>query len=348
MVAAVLVSGCASGPTVRDVSTGEETAVIEGWTRVFSGCFIAGLLPTGLLPPDRAFSNSLIVDAGPVKIVVRCVADNPFGSSTLNAVIDFVSEAGHTYAINASRQDCMELLDATADGSVVACEPYLTGGYEDLSTTGETASIRAGEASSDKGGCRLFTWRRRESRELIKVDAGPVSINATCFDTFFGRPLSTARFKFVAEAGHTYTITATEKDCISLLDITLEETEIACEPYSNRRRRMITTVSPNAALIEAGGASKDKGNCMPTRGGRPERRSFIEVDAGPINIDAVCDCESHFCRRGRRVSSFDFVAEAGHTYTITATDKECMSLLDITSEEFVIACEPYRYIELTR
>ena len=162
--------------------------------------------------------------------MVRCVADNPFGGFTEKATFNFTAEGGHTYAI-AWEQDCIALLDATADGSVVACEPYYSGSYEDLSTTGETASIRAGEASSDKGGCRLFTWRRRESRELIKVDAGPVSINATCFATFFGRPLSTARFKFVAEAGHTYTITATEKDCISLLDITLEETEIACEPY---------------------------------------------------------------------------------------------------------------------
>ncbi len=86
---------------------------------------------------------------------------------------------------------------------------------------------------------------------------------------------------------------------------------------------------------------------MPTRGGAAERRDFIEVDVGPVSINAVCDRESFF-DKGWRASSFDFVAEAGHTYTITATEKECMSLLDISSEEFVIACEPYRYIEWTR
>ena len=258
MVAAVLVSGCwSTGTTVRDVSTGEETAAIQVREESRSGCSIFGPLPivssgvrsldlriiggsiyaSGSLIPG---SDSLIVDAGPVKIVVLCVVDaRPLGGITKRrAAFNFTAEGGHTYEIELKRkQYCMELLDATADGSVVACEPYYSGrhDYEDLSTTGETASIRAGEASSDKGNCRPFTGERqkwgRELREFIKVDAGPVSINARCFTTFFGRPPSTARFEFVAEAGHNYTITATEKDCISLLDITLEETEIACEPY---------------------------------------------------------------------------------------------------------------------
>ena len=135
---------------------------------------------------------------------------------------------------------------------------------------------------------------------------------------------------------------------MSLLDITSEEILIACEPFSNKSTRRITTVSLNAALIEAGEASRDKGNCLPTRGGQPERRDFLEVDAGPIKFDAACNgWWVYGSNLGQRwlVSSFDFVAEAGHTYTITATDKECVSLLDITSEETVIACEPYRQSE---
>jgi hypothetical protein len=256
MVAAVLVSGCGStGTTVRDLSTSEETALIEVREDSRSGCSIIGPLPidwTDHVPPTlrsvllgvRADSphdgaDSLIVDAGPVKIMVSCSAASagPLGGGfTERASFNFTAEDGHTYDIAWKRkQDCMELLDATADGSVVACEPYYSGSYEDLSTTSETASIRAGGASSNKGNCRPFTGERRkwgrELRDLIKVDAGPVSINARCFNGFFGRPPSTARFEFVAEAGHNYTITATEKDCISLLDITFEDTAIACEPY---------------------------------------------------------------------------------------------------------------------
>ncbi len=249
MVAAVLVSGC--GTTVRDVSTGEDTAVIGGWSEFWSGCGIFGPLPVdsggkGFVDGARSrrigdsmaygsvISESLSVDAGPVYIMVSCSADSPFGRKTERATFNFTAEGGHTYAI-VWKQGCIQLLDATADGSIVACEPSYSGGYEDVSTTGETASIRAGEASSDKGNCRPFTGERqkwgRNIRDFIKVDAGPVSINARCFTGFFGLPPSTARFEFVAEAGHNYTITATEKDCISLLDITLEETEIACEPY---------------------------------------------------------------------------------------------------------------------
>ena len=234
MVAAVLVSGC-TGTTVRDVSTGEETAVIEGWDEFWSGCSIIGPLPKGFVDTRRPAgrgSDSLIVDAGPVKIMVACIEG--VGGHIDKATFNFTAEGGHTYSIE-WKQGCMTLLDATADGSVVACEPYFSGSYEDFSTTGETASIRAGGASSDKGNCRPFTGERqkwgRNIREFITVDAGPVSINARCVDTFFGRPESTARFEFVAEAGHNYTFTATEKDCISLLDITSQETEIACEPY---------------------------------------------------------------------------------------------------------------------
>ena len=216
MVAAVLVSGCGStGTSVRDRSTGEETAVIEGWKELWSGCYIHGPLPkefvdTTLLPAGSR-SGSLIVDAGPVKIMVRCVMDSPFGVYIHKATFHFPAEGGHTYVIVwKQKQRCIELVDATADGSVVACEPYYSGSYQNLSTTGETASIRAGEASRDKGNCKPFTWRRREARDFINVDAGPVSINATCFNTLFGRLPSIARFEFIAEAGHTYTITLTD------------------------------------------------------------------------------------------------------------------------------------------
>lgn len=244
MVAAVLVSGCGSmGTTARDMSTGEETALIEGLNKFSTDCTIHGPFP---LVSDRDMHDisffkrhSLIVDAGPVEIMVSCTAEDPFGSSfTEKARFDFIAEGGHTYTI-AWKQDCMELLDATADGSAVACEPFYSGSYEDLSTTGETAIIRAGGASSDKGDCRPSTGGRRGRRGFLEVDAGPVTIDGECqariLPDFFGRRRRMSSFEFVAEAGHTYTITATEKECMSLLDITSEETVIACEPYEKSK-----------------------------------------------------------------------------------------------------------------
>ena len=297
-----------------------------------------------------ANAERVTVNAGAVNVSVVCETADVGSNLTAvdSASFSFNALAGHDYVI--SKRDCrgcVKLKDQTTKKLVAEYAILHSNipGRAPVPVRPNVASIRAGEASRNKGGCRPFKRRSRESGDLINVDAGPVSISATCFNRFFGRPGSTARFEFVAEAGHTYTFTATEKDCISLLDITSEEILIACEPYSNRRTRRITTVSLNAALIEAGGASKDKGNCVPTRGGRWEERDFIEVDVGPIKFDAVCDPDRgrrKYAGRGWRVSSFDFVAEAGHIYTITATDKECMSLLDITSEEFVIACEPYR------
>ena len=98
-----------------------------------------------------------------------------------------------------------------------------------------------------------------------------------------------------------------------------------------------TAVNLNAPLIKAGGASRDKGGCS------------FEFVAEAGHTYTITECQARilpdFFGRRRRMSSFEFVAEAGHTYTITATDKECMSLLDITSEEIVIACEPYEKSE---
>jgi hypothetical protein len=85
------------------------------------------------------------------------------------------------------------------------------------------------------------------------------------------------------------------------------------------------------------------GNCMPTRGGFAGRRDFFEVDAGPIKIDAICD--PPFSRRSR-ISSFDFVGEAGHIYTMTVTEKKCIPT--VTEKKcicLVIACNPFRKIE---
>ena len=68
-------------------------------------------------------------------------------------------------------------------------------------------------------------------------------------------------------------------------------------------------------------------------------RDLLEIDAGPITIDVTC---ATGLRKPRyRTLSFDFVAKPGHTYTFTDSDEECIRLLDITSEEIAVKCEPY-------
>jgi len=48
---------------------------------------------------------------------------------------------------------------------------------------------------------------------------------------------------------------------------------------------------------------------------------------------------------GRRSQSFTrtryFNAEPGHVYSLSGDDEACMRLLDVTSEETIVACEPY-------
>ncbi len=184
--------------------------------------------------------------------------------------------------------------------------------------------------------------------DSLVVDAGPANIMALCYySTPFGDVHFQARFDFVAEAGHAYTFAGSESGaCLNLLDVTTDEQIVACEPFFFGRYADLST-GDDTAVIKAGGASRNKGNCRPTTGGRGGRRDFFEVDAGLTTINGLCQPRviPDIFGRGWRRSNFEFVAEAGHTYTITATDKECMSLLDITFEEIVIACEPYEKSE---
>ncbi len=217
--------------------------------------------------------------------------------------------------------------------------------YVDLSDpSADKAQLRAAKWDIGIAGVYCFMTAPANA-ERVTVNAGTVDVSVVCetTDIMSDTRVDRASFSFDALAGHDYVIT--KRDCSRCVKLTDETTRkmVAKFELSTKRTRKITPVNPNAALIRAGGASRDKGNCMPTRGGLTGRRDFIEVDAGPIKINAICEPFT-FSRR-LRISSFDFVGEAGHIYTMTATEKKCISLLDITSEEFVIACEPYRKIE---
>ena len=231
LLALVVLSGCVS--TRHDLSTGEETALIESQDRFWSRCTIYGPFP---IRPRTSTSNShdsLLVDAGLVNIVTRCIQDDPFGDSVYyNAKFSFVAEAGHTYNFSGKGTDCYPLLDVTADGRVVACEPYYRGNYDNQSTGDDVATfITVGDPYSDDF-CRVNkedVWR---SGGLLEVDAGPIRINAICEKNgWWSKTKRTSSFDFVAEAGHTYRFTASKKERMGLLDVTSGEKVIACNPY---------------------------------------------------------------------------------------------------------------------
>ena len=145
------------------------------------------------------------------------------------AVIQFDAEAGHTYKIKGTVV-CLELLDVTADSQVVDCYRYFVHSFKDLSTGDDTAIIRSGSDSknycSPTMGQKLFGY--------LLIDSGPITIDVTCrkTGTFGGHPrLLTSVFDFEAQAGHTYAFSAEDDECIKLLDITADESIIACESY---------------------------------------------------------------------------------------------------------------------
>lgn len=215
--------------------------------------------------------------------------------------------------------------------------------YVDLSDpAAEKEQLRA--ARWDIGIAGVYCYMTAPANaERVTVNAGTVNVSVVCETADVGSNSpreDKASFSFDALAGHSYVITKRDCDeCVNLKDETTHK-KIAKFYVSTWRHREVSPVNPNAGLIVAGGGYT---NCMPTRGGVAGRLDFIEVDAGPINFDAICETGT-FSRR-LRISSFNFVAEAGHTYTNTAKEKDCISLLDITSGQIVIACEPYRKIE---
>lgn len=214
--------------------------------------------------------------------------------------------------------------------------------YVDLSDpSADKAQLRA--AKWDIGIAGVYCYMTAPAyAERVTLNAGRVDVSVVCetTDIMSGSREDKASFSFDALAGHHYVITKRDCDeCVNLKDETTHK-KIAKFYVSTWRHREVSPVNPNAGLIVAGGGYT---NCMPTRGGVAGRLDFIEVDAGPINFDAICETGT-FSRR-LRISSFNFVAEAGHTYTNTAKEKDCISLLDITSGQIVIACEPYRKIE---
>ncbi len=237
--------------------------------------------------------------------------------------------------------------------------------YVDLSDpTADKAQLRA--ARWDIGIAGVYCYMTAPAyAERVTVNAGTVDVSVVCDTDSIGPgqgsgQVDRASFSFDALAGHDYVIT--KRDCSRCVKLTDETTGKMVDKFelSTKHTLRLTPVNPDAALILATPANPHVhvdtsgeeiryafyGNCMPTRGGIAGRRDFFEVDAGPIKIDAICDEPKFFSSR-LVISSFDFVGEAGHIYTMarSVTEKICINLVDITSGALIIACEPYREIE---
>ena len=229
IVAVALLSGCAAtAKNVKDLSTGEETAFIDGNHGRGSG-LIVGKSCEIIWP---VVADLIVIDPGPAIFVESCSL-RPMTKQSYRgdymAVIQFVAEAGHTYKIKAT-DVCIKLLDVTADSHVVDCYRYFIHRFKDLSTGDDTAIIRSGINSinycSPTMGRKLFGY--------LLIDSGPITIDVTCRKTgiFGGHPrLLTSSFDFEAQAGHTYAFSTEDDECIKLLDITSDESIIACESY---------------------------------------------------------------------------------------------------------------------
>ncbi len=259
LLALVLLSGCVSAR--HDLSTGKDTALIESQDGFWSRCTIYGPLPFDLStpePPEESLSagkvfgllvtgkfnssastdkwhDSLVVDAGLVKIVTVCVSDDPFGGSVhYNAKFSFIAEAGHTYNFSGKGSDCYKLLDVTANGRVVACEPYFHGSYDDLSAGDHVATFINTNLPYSVEICHVNQGGVGRRTGLLEVDAGPITIHAICEKQgWWSNTKKTSSFDFIAEAEHTYRFTASKKECMGLLDITSGEKVIACNPYED-------------------------------------------------------------------------------------------------------------------
>ena len=223
-----LMSGCATGvETVRDLSTGEGTALIDGASApgIFSSWSCKIIWPV--------FADSIVVDAGPVVFVNSCTTGE-------TAVFRFDAKAGSTYEIRFDMWSCAKLLDVTTGNHTGACEKIFSYPFKDLSTSDDTAAIRQNLGATPLDYCNPVKEQEFQGELYDKVfgylfvDAGPTTIGATCLKTGilgFNERTLTASFDFDAQAGHTYTFSAEDKECIKLLDITSDESVIACERY---------------------------------------------------------------------------------------------------------------------
>ncbi len=217
------------------------------------------------------------------------------------------------------------------------------------STSDEVATIR-GDTINLLIGAGYCWIELPDDAKRVTVNAGPVDIVVGCSAT--EQKHLYANLRFEALAGHEYRISPRgarcDSDynyCIELRDDTTDEVIVEAPFCVGKGCLLDLSTGYDKALIRVNGA---KGWwCKPAA----EQAvygvvSFLYVDPGPITVDTFCVPPGPgFGKERKKATGFNFIAESGHIYAFSAKKKECVQLLDVTSEETVIACEPYELIE---
>jgi len=217
------------------------------------------------------------------------------------------------------------------------------------STSDEVATIR-GDTINLLIGAGYCWIELPDDAKRVTVNAGPVDIEVGCSGTEQGDAYANLRFE--ALAGHEYRISPRRSDFfrMELRDDATDEV-IADAPICGGKGCLLDlSTGYDKALIRNSGGRQPLQNqpkhwrCKPAA--EQAFPSFLYVDPGPITVDALCTTWGHgFAKEAKKATGFNFIAQSGHIYTFSAKKRECVQLLDVTSEETVIACEPYELIE---
>ncbi len=191
----------------------------------------------------------------------------------------------------------------------------------------------------------------------VTLDAGVADIFAVCtFKDMFNTSSRNAAFHFEALAGHEYLISRRTcegcvqlidvcKGCIQLIDVTANEV-VAASHHNPLGRVADLSTADNTAVIDSAGWYDGTWGCWLT----DKDVDYLIVDAGTVTVDSTCAIATLSLNLYSKVRSrFHFEAETGHSYTVklsrASIKDKCTLLLDITTEEIIIACEPYEKVE---
>jgi hypothetical protein len=197
----------------------------------------------------------------------------------------------------------------------------------------------------------------------VTLDAGVADIFAVCtfedidiFDPSGGSTSRNSAFHFEALAGHEYEITPRPCEgciqliddcnyCTQLVDVTANEV-VAASHHNPLGRVADLSTGDNTAVIDPAAWPDGSFGCWLT----DKYVDYLIVDSGTVTVESTCAIQYLPLSRPSRVrSSFHFDAETGHSYTVRLYRKlskdKCMQLVDITSEDITIACEPFEKVE---
>jgi hypothetical protein len=241
-------SGCATAlrsvnmPKYLDISTGEQTAIIEGSKSGFNGydCYVF----------EPSLTREIEVNSGKVAIRARCHTFGNEGPDFKYAGFEFIAAPDHRYRLigyslcsgcgKRSKFDFLyvEILDVTNHLQVVVRRPLFGDRNNAIKST--TMAVVILRAPRNDFHCELMSEPRTRNG-VHMLTPGPATYMVRClryndpFGTRYGNKVNDAyeaRMSFDALAGHVYKIDIDEKNpsCIQFLDISRAPRAIDCVP----------------------------------------------------------------------------------------------------------------------